>query len=326
MEPKEEKGGVTVARPKTCISEYRNYELPVDFPVIALQGEEWRISPVRSSRLHFHNCLEIGLCRAGSGNMILEDQEVTFGTDTVTFVAPHALHTSWSSPDTFSLWSYLFLDVESILGQELIALPDIRSLHRMLSSGCLLLDGGSYPWAAHLVQAILEEMRDKAAGYQSCVRGLLLSLVARLLRVYMRRPAVPEKQTLSLSPALEYIHGHYMNNFPMEDLAEMCHLSPTHFRRLFHEQIGTTPLDFLHQVRVTASCGLLLTTGNSIAGVASQVGYNSLSCYNRHFLQNMGVTPSEWRKASRGASRHSVLTYTGWWKPETSEEILRKNK
>ena len=134
-----------------------------------------------------------------------------------------------------------------------------------------------------------------------------------------------DKQILALSPALEYIHQHYMNTFPIEDLAALCHLSPTHFRRLFHEQIGTTPLDFLHQVRVAASCALLRTSDSSIASIASQVGYASLSCYNRHFLQNMGATPSDWRKASQGEARPSVLTYTGWRKPETSEEILRKN-
>ena len=151
------------------------------------------------------------------------------------------------------------------------------------------------------------------------------ALISRLLRVSRKEPHAADKQILALSPALEYIHQHYMNTFPIEDLAALCHLSPTHFRRLFHEQIGTTPLDFLHQVRVAASCALLSTSDGSIASIASQVGYASLSCYNRHFLQNMGATPSDWRKASQGEARPSVLTYTGWRKPETSEEILRKN-
>ena len=314
-----------MARPKIKLSEYRSYELPADFPMIVLHGEEWRISPVRSSRLHFHNCLEIGLCRSGGGGMLLEDQEVAFDTGTVTFVAPHVLHTSWSAPDTFSLWSYLFLDVERILGPALLDLPDIRAFHQLITSGRMMLSFDLFPWAARLVQAIIEEMREKPAGYQCCVRGLLLALISRLLRVSRKEPHAADKQILALSPALEYIHRHYMNTFPIEDLAALCHLSPTHFRRLFHEQIGTTPLDFLHQVRVAASCALLSTSDGSIASIASQVGYASLSCYNRHFLQNMGATPSDWRKASQGEARPSVLTYTGWRKPETSEEILRKN-
>ena len=55
-----------MARPRIIFSEYRNYELPADFPILALHGDNWLISPVQSPRLHFHNCVEIGICRRGS--------------------------------------------------------------------------------------------------------------------------------------------------------------------------------------------------------------------------------------------------------------------
>ncbi len=315
-----------MARPRLAVSEYRSYELPADFPVLALQGEEWRISPVRSTRLHFHNCLEIGVCLSDSGSMLLEDQEEAFRTGTVTFIAPHVLHTTWSAPGAYSLWSYLYLDVETLLGGDLMELPDIRELHLMLSGGKLMLHADSCPWASRLVQGILEELSERQPGYQGCVRGLLLALISRLLRIYMKEPKRTDKQILTLTPALEYIHQNYMNSFPMEDLAALCHLSPTHFRRLFHEQIGTNPLDFVHQVRVAASCMLLRSTNRSVADIASQVGYASLSAYNRQFLRVMGHTPSAWRRSKVGEIRSSVLNYTGWQKAETSEEILSKNR
>ena len=91
------------------------------------------------------------------------------------------------------------------------------------------------------------------------------------------------------------------------------------------QQIGTTPLDFLHQVRIAASCSLLLTSTAGVAEVAVAVGYSSLSCFNRHFLRFMGTSPSQWRRADDENARRSVLTFTGWSQPETSDEILRKN-
>lgn len=314
-----------MARPRLVISEYRSYELPADFPIMVLQGEKWRISPVRSSRLHFHNWLEVGVCLSGSGGMMLEDRQVDFGEGTVTFIAPHVLHTTWSAPDTFSLWSYLYLDLETLLGHALLDLPDTRQLHRMTRSGCMLLTAADSPWAAPLVQEMLEEITQAKPGWQTCVRGLLLAFTARMLREYREEERPAGRQLMALTPALEYIRENYMNAFPIERLADLCHMSPTHFRRLFHEQIGTTPLDFVHLVRIEASCTLLRTTGASVAAIASQVGYGSLSCYNRHFLQNMGATPSDWRRAGQGEARHSVLTYTGWQKAETSEEILSRN-
>ena len=65
-----------MARPRIIFSEYRNYELPADFPILALHGDNWLISPVQSPRLHFHNCVEIGICRRGSGEMIIGEDQV----------------------------------------------------------------------------------------------------------------------------------------------------------------------------------------------------------------------------------------------------------
>ncbi len=51
-------------KPRHIVTEYRNYYLPVDFPLLLLTGEHWKISDIPSSRLHFHNCLEIGVCHS----------------------------------------------------------------------------------------------------------------------------------------------------------------------------------------------------------------------------------------------------------------------
>lgn len=313
-----------MARPKTRLSEYRSYELPSDFPILDLQGEEWHISPVRSSRLHFHNYLEIGLCLRESGKMAVEDREVSFSAGTVTVIAPHVLHTTWSDPGEMSLWSYLYLEPEKLLGDTLLDIPEIRRVHRLLTDGQMILSPEEAPWAAPLISAILEEVSARATGYRACVRGLLLTFLTRLLRLDIPEQTHQNARELALAPALNYVHQHYMEAFPMETLAELCHLSPTHFRRLFQEQVGTNPLDFVHQARIAASCTLLRTTNQSVSGIASMVGYASLSAFNRHFLRIMGETPSQWRQSTEGAP--SVLTYSGWRKAETSEEILRRNQ
>ena len=42
-------------RPKRAVLEYRNYELPPEFPLLVLTGDSWHISPVPSKHLHIHN-------------------------------------------------------------------------------------------------------------------------------------------------------------------------------------------------------------------------------------------------------------------------------
>ena len=76
-----------MARPKQPVIEYRSYELPPDFPMIALTGDQWHISPVPSKRLHFHNCLEIGVCHSESGTMVLGSEQRAFRSGFVTCIA-----------------------------------------------------------------------------------------------------------------------------------------------------------------------------------------------------------------------------------------------
>ena len=67
-----------MSKPKNTVMEYRNYYLPADFPVLVLTGGHWKISDIPSSRLHFHNCLEIGLCHSHSGTMKFYSEPMSF--------------------------------------------------------------------------------------------------------------------------------------------------------------------------------------------------------------------------------------------------------
>lgn len=311
-----------MSRPKQTVLEYRSYDLPVDFPLLMLAGEHWRISPVPSKRLHIHNCLEIGLCHSDSGVMILGEQRQPFRSGYVTCIARNVPHTTWSDPGKHSLWSYLYVDPEALLGRfGLSQLPDLGAFNQMLCGCKLMLPPEEYPWALPLIEDILAECVEQPAAYRVCVRGLFLALMIRLLRVYSEenKKSARDNNLTALSPALDYVYAHYAQAFPLEILADTCHMSPTHFRRLFHAQMGTNPLNFLHQVRILKSCTLLRASEKNVAEIAAQVGYTSLSCFNQHFQRIMGCTPSAWRKSGPEGSRPSLLSYTGWLEAETPD-------
>lgn len=308
-----------MARPKRIVLEYRNYELPPDFPILILTGDRWHISPIPGKHLHFHNCLEIGLCHSSGGTMIFDRQKSSFSAGDLTCIARNVPHTTWSDPGEASLWSYIFLDADSLLGSGFFA--GNTGLHNKKSffSEChLILSEKDHPQVSVIFQQIISEMTEKKPGYTLCVRGLCMALLTNLLRVYSEEASSEARDMYihSISPALDFIYEQYMTNFPQDRLAELCHLSPTHFRRLFKEQMGTSPLSFLHQTRILQSCSLLRSSELSIAEISGRIGYNSISSYNRHFLEAMGCTPNQWRKASVENLRPSLLTYSGWMEAE----------
>jgi len=319
-----------MARPRQSIIEYRSYDFPGSLPIQIHNRMNWEISSVKSNRLHIHNCFEIGLCLSGSGKMNFGEKEVSFRSGDVLFVARNVPHTTWSDPSTGSVWKYIHMDPERLLGETAAekSLSPQKFL-QMLSDCHLILPSSACPWARSMTETVLTEAAREAPGYATVIHGVCEALFFTLFRVYATEKEQEGTSSFlysGLSPALEYVSRHYMDQFPQEQLAELCHLSPTHFRRRFQQQLGTNPLSYLHQVRIMKSCDLLRSTNLPISEIAEKVGYQSLSCFNRHFIEFNRCTPSEWRNLRNDTQRTTTVGLAGWDRPETADEISIRNQ
>jgi len=313
-----------MSRKTKKVVEFRVYDLPIHFPVLLLDGEEWLISDRMSNRLHFHNCLEIGICHAETGVLAFEEETMSYREGDVSCIPRHVLHTTCSTKGEKSRWSYLFVDLEKLLYDllpERVAMPSI--------SHCLL-GRDRHPRMHFLVSAIMEEMKGCRENYEAIIKSLFHVLYFELLRLEetgLRSSDEQRGSSFALKPALEYIHDHYGQPIAIEMLAEMCHLSETHFRRRFVSIMGTSPLNFINATRVNQACVLLLTTEQSILSVAEEVGFTSISSFNRCFQQIMGVSPKTYRKPSVHEQiepqRKYVLKYKGWMIPDAQPEHIR---
>ena len=81
-----------MAKQKNIITEFRNYPLRVEFPILLLTGNQWWISDVPSANLHFHNCLEIGLCHEGEGTLIIQKESRHFSAGYYHNCTKHSSH------------------------------------------------------------------------------------------------------------------------------------------------------------------------------------------------------------------------------------------
>jgi AraC-like DNA-binding protein len=316
-----------MAKPKKTVIEYRNYELPMNFPVLLLTGDRWHISDVKSGKLHFHNCLEIGICHTDSGFIEFDNSPTPFKAGDMTFISRNVPHTTYSSKGEASLWSYIFIQPDELLkGTYDASSPYAEVFVDMMQNTQLILNKEEHPDIYFILSSIMEEMQKKGMNYQLSVKGLMLSLFMKLMRIYSAQKGSKldnkdaHENAIVISPALDYIKDNYMLNFPMEDLADMCHLSQTHFRRVFHEIMNTSPLNYLNTTRILQSCILLRATEESILSISEQVGFRSVSSYNRHFSEIMGTQPSEWRHKMARADNASILEYTGWMQAQNLTE------
>ena len=310
-------------RKKKPVIEYRHYSLPLNFPILLLSGERWKISDIKSDHLHFHNHLEIGICHSDSGFMEIKGESVPFQAGDVTFIPRYLPHTTYSSPNTASRWSYLFFSPEDLFRYSFKgAYHHFEPNLQMLKGMNCVLNKEIHPKVYTLATSVVEELKQQSTYYQESAYGLLLSLYIELLRIHSMSLPLANQETeqnvkgdFVISPVLEYITKNYMKPITIDFLADLCHLSPTHFRRKFHEMMGTSPLDFLNSTRIEEACKQLKRTDDSILSISEQVGFQSISSFNRCFSKLIGESPKQWRKGAQSQAQSanaSILEFTGW--------------
>lgn len=318
-----------LSREKNVVTEYRYYKLPLQLPILLLTGEKWCIPDVKSKRMHFHNCLEIGICHSESGQLELEDKVYDFKAGDITIIPKNISHSTFSTNGKKSLWSYIFIDTDDLFSKVTQDSQLISELALINCSGFqYIMPGSDYPKIFAIVNAVIDELKTKPPMFAHSVTSLLFSLCLEILRLQkniQRRMENPcrqeEKESLfftnaSIKPALSYIDKNYKKPISIAELAEICNLSETHFRRSFRKIVGTPPVDYINGIRIKKSCVLLMSTEESITYISENVGFGSISSFNRCFLRVMGVAPREWRKedmvAKGKVDRGTVVRYQGW--------------
>ncbi|MCR5311793.1 MAG: AraC family transcriptional regulator [Lachnospiraceae bacterium] len=313
---------------KNSIIEYRSYFLPPEFPVLLLSGEHWRISDVPSGRLHFHNYPEIGICHSDSGTMEICDKKYKFKAGDVTFIPKNVPHTTYSDPGTASRWSYIYLDLDHILEGLLPTSVSVQELSVLYSgSGYQIFSSDEHMEIWQQAMGVIRELENKKPGYQLITRCLLVSLcvsIWRKISVLRANTSVSEESApdnfLVIAPILNYIDKNYAEDITTEFLADLIHLSPTHFRRVFLQIMGIAPLEYLNQVRIFKACDMMRSTEDPILSISENVGFKSIATFNRRFVALMRMSPRTYRnymlQSEKRNEKQTILEYTGWMLPE----------
>lgn len=144
--------------------------------------------------------------------------------------------------------------------------------------------------------------------------------VARWMVVYARRSGGQSQFSVQLShpPAgsadlrelQRWIAGNLDGDLSVGALAGRVHLSERQFSRRFRAELGTTPADYVEQVRVERARGLLEAGDAAIDQVARACGFTGAEVMRRAFRRRLGTNPRAYRERFRvgpgAAERASV--------------------
>ena len=304
--------------------ELRYYDVPQNEFLLVLQGVDWkRQYGSKDSPLHFHNLMEIGVCRYGKGILKMENDDLPYQPGMISVIPTNYPHNTLSAEGTESYWEYLFIDPEKIL--QSMYPDDILFQQKMLekvNKKPFFGNEKSVPELADIVHSILDETRNKKDPlYKECIRGLSLALLINVARVDAGASLMSEGVRLKsgfdqVRPALDYIREHYASSMKISEIASVCHVSESHFRRLFEEIIGMTPVEYLNQVRIRKACDLIKKTGYSMEEISVKVGFSTTSTFNRNFKRVTGTSPYQWKKKPENfesrLSKFNIMVEKGW--------------
>ena len=302
--------------------EFRYYKVPEGDLVLPLFGDNWRgIYGQKKEPLHFHNLLEIGICVDGKGEMTFTDGKVDYSENTLTIIPRHFPHHTKGQEGTTNYWEYLFFDPEVILqsiypGDKVFT----KSLLNKVNKSANCYHDAQDMEIFKLVRSILDECRNKKEYSNEVIRGLLLALVIVIARENESEGEFHEKTGYSnlehITVALDYIHNNFKDDISVKMLASECGLSETHFRRVFKDSVGMSPIEYITLVRIENANELIRTTRYSMSEVAYRVGYPTVSTFNRNFKKILGISPFQYRKNIKSYKGvlldYNVTAKKGW--------------
>jgi AraC-like DNA-binding protein len=268
---------------------------------------------------------------------VVEDKVLPFKAGDVSIINHTELHLARSAAGTISEWVFISLDPVRLLGAITTEPEWLRTesfsghdFNNVISGDSILISTSREGDISHavpryciaeLVQELIAELRQKRAGYRSVVRAtvwrmmmglhrisgdaLLISRSRRERDISKASPDIRRRGSVErVAPALAHLASHYNEEIQVRELARLCFTSVTHLRRLMRAATGHSPHEYLTRLRLQMAATLLASSTRSILDISLDVGFPTLSSFNRHFKTHFKMPPREWRK---GSGREKVV-------------------
>ncbi len=283
----------------------RDYPIPERGMLVTMLDTPY-YPPLMADTPHYHNCMEIGLCIAGSGFVRLHEKVYPFSAGSIVVAPKGVYHNQDYGDEQMIYWRYLVINDDYLLRH----LPQryqqtIASFFDSIRDTGLFLENSRMSGVDTVMQLMFDLRRrgdnESAAEMELCVL-LALQLIARHAEstpLTTTGEIVDARQRQPIEAALAYVYEHYKEDIQISALARSCSMSESYFRKQFLRIMGQRPLEYVNAYRVHRSMNLLRTTDDSIQNIAVRSGFSSIAAFNRNFRQYAGSSPSEWRRAKR---------------------------
>lgn len=254
--------------------------------------------------IHWHNSMEIIYVKQGTGIVQVDFESYTAESGDIFFVLPGHLHALRSVPQKRMEYENIIFDM-TFLGSDKVDICSQKYLQPIINDKIcfpsrIRKSDSSYSSVSACLDASDRLCSLRPDGYELGVKGHLMVLFSILFQMTMEQTEkiADDKDVEKLKTVLLRIERDYDKKLTVEQMAEECGYSASHFMRWFKDMTGSGFAGYLIEYRLSKAALALRDTNDTILDISERTGFDNLSNFNRLFKKKFDMTPSRFRRQS----------------------------
>ncbi len=229
---------------------------------------------------HVHPCMEFDFCVSGRMTAYVEGRPYEMEENDGLFVPPHIIHNRKLEEGTKILVLHFGRNWTADFANQFSK----HTLER---------------FTFHMDQTLRDMLEEYEAGYRSsyAAKAMLYHACDLVMRGNSLKLREKGRDDVTVR-MLEYIQNNFREELTLQEFAAKNNFSYHYVSKLVKKNFGISFTDLLAQYRVDYACTLLNSREYGITQIASMSGFGSIRNFNRVFLRQMGVTPTEYQASN----------------------------
>ncbi len=255
------------------------------------------------SQLHWHYYSEVLYITKGAVTVTCNNKTAVLEEGDLCYIYPLQLHAVSKADNNAAEYAVLKFDVHTInIPQAYLSkFYDIFIRRSREEDFCIILKNTRIDKTKMdlLIQHIVNEFQQENEFYALQIQADIYTLLIEIARKIKKENKSEDKKRtdtdFSFYHILEYIDSHSGEQLEIQKLADMCHMSYSHFAKLFRENYGRSCKEYITYIRLNKAQDLLLHTDYDLNYIALETGFFDCSHFIRTYKKWRGITPKQER-------------------------------
>ncbi|MEX0982054.1 MAG: AraC family transcriptional regulator [Bacteroidales bacterium] len=263
-----------------------------------------KTAPCFDGSWHFHKEYELLLITKSSGIRFVGDNVSNFLPGDLVLVGPHLPHLWRNNPSYYnqsskkSVRTIVIKFHPDFLGRDLFKINDFVRINSMLEKAKYGIYFGLR--TSNILKVNIIELLN-LSGAEKVIKLLsVLDLLSKcedysLLSVSDMRQKIDDKKK-RWDNVIKFMSDNYSKDISLANVSDIACMTTNSFCRFFKNMTNKSFTVFLNEIRINNAARLLIQQENTISNVSYDVGYKSITNFNRQFKKIIGITPSEYKR------------------------------